>query len=220
MKKQDALNRRNFLKTSAAVAGGMAGLALLPQCGWSGQVGAPGSLHIIGPREGFSPQVGTLVSMLDWMRHVVVNTVQGLGPKELDYLHDPQANRIGAMLLHLAAVEVFYQATTFTSQKELNAAGKKQWQMALDLGEAARYQIKGHNLNYYLDKLQQGREYTLTEFRQRDDDWLMQVDPAFFGGQPTNNYCKWFHVCEHESNHNGQIKWLISRLPGTKADTN
>lgn len=33
---------------------------------------------------------------------------------------------------------------------------------------------------------------------------------------PTNNYCKWFHVCEHESNHNGQIKFLKSRLPGAK----
>jgi hypothetical protein len=36
---------------------------------------------------------------------------------------------------------------------------------------------------------------------------------------PTNNYCKWFHVCEHESNHNGQIKLLAKRLPGAKADS-
>jgi hypothetical protein len=57
------------------------------------------------------------------------------------------------------------------------------------------------------------RQKTLTEFRKRDDQWLAQVDPSFFDNQPTNNYCKWFHVCEHASNHNGQIKWLINRLP-------
>jgi hypothetical protein len=47
---------------------------------------------------------------------------------------------------------------------------------------------------------------------KRDDAWLMQVDPDS-GNEPINNYCKWFHVCEHESNHNGQIKWLKARLP-------
>lgn len=215
MAKLVSLNRRKFLKTSAAVAGGLTGLVGLPQCGWSHNAAADG-IHIIGPKAGFSPQVGTLVSMLDWMRMVVVNTVQGLRPEELDYLHDAKANRIGAMLLHLAALEVFYQVTTFTTRRELNAAEKKQWQVALDLGEAGRKEIKGHDLKYYLDTLQQGRDYTLAEFRQRDDQWLAQVDPSFFGNQPTNNYCKWFHVCEHESNHNGQIKWLKSRLPNAK----
>ena len=31
-----------------------------------------------------------------------------------------------------------------------------------------------------------------------------------------NNYAKWFHVAEHESNHDGQIKFLKRRLPGAK----
>jgi hypothetical protein len=207
-------NRRNFLKTSAAAAGGLAGLvAMPPSCSWPDNSSASGSIHIIGKREGFSPQVGTLVSMLDWMRNVVVNSVQGLGQKELDYLHDAKANTIGALLLHLAAVEVFYQVNTFTPRKRLNAAEQKQWQAALDLGQAGREQIKDHDLSYYLETLHRVRQQTLTEFRKRDDQWLAQVDPSFFDNLPTNNYCKWFHVCEHESNHNGQIKWIKSRLP-------
>ena len=44
----------------------------------------------------------------------------------------------------------------------------------------------------------------------------MTVDKEW-GWGPTNNYCKWFHVCEHESNHNGQIKFLKTRLPGARA---
>lgn len=213
MGKAHFFNRRDFLKTTAAAAGGLTGLAALPPGCWSGSAPAPESLHILGTREGFSPQVGTLVSMLTWMRQVVVNTVQGLGRQQLDYLHDARANTIGALLLHLAATEVFYQVNTFSGRKGLNAAESKQWQAALDLGPAGRKQIKGHELAYYLETLQQVREDTLAGLRKRDDRWLAQVDPAFFDNQPTNNHCKWFHVCEHESNHNGQIKWLKSRIP-------
>ena len=48
------------------------------------------------------------------------------------------------------------------------------------------------------------------KFATRGDDWLDQTKD--FQDQPTNNYCKWFHVCEHESNHNGQIKFIKKRL--------
>jgi hypothetical protein len=37
-------------------------------------------------------------------------------------------------------------------------------------------------------------------------------------GASTNNYCKWFHVVEHESNHNGQINMdQKASLPVSKA---
>jgi len=67
-----------------------------------------------------------------------------------------------------------------------------------------------------LNLLKDTREKSLAEFRKRDDKWLMTVDKDW-GWGPTNNYCKWFHVAEHESNHNGQIKLLKSRLPGAKS---
>ena len=82
-------------------------------------------------------------------------------------------------------------------------------------GEAARKGIKGNTLDYYLNILRETRESTLAEFRKRDDAWLMAVDKTW-GWGPTNNYCKWFHVTEHEANHNGQIKLLKSRIPGAK----
>jgi hypothetical protein len=81
------------------------------------------------------------------------------------------------------------------------------------LGEKARKSIKGNNLDYYLTILLETRSKTIEELRKRDDDWLALVDSAGFQGMPTNNYCKWFHVCEHESNHNGQIKWIKNRIP-------
>jgi uncharacterized damage-inducible protein DinB len=80
------------------------------------------------------------------------------------------------------------------------------------LGDLGRKKIKGNKLDYYLEILKEVRAHTLAELGKRDDAWLMQVDRD--GGSPTNNYCKWFHVCEHESHHNGQITWLKGRLPG------
>jgi uncharacterized damage-inducible protein DinB len=92
---------------------------------------------------------------------------------------------------------------------------RKQWDVPVDLGAEARRTIKGKELPYYLDALKQVRERTITEFRKRDDAWLMEVDEHWPWG-PTNNYCKWFHVCEHESHHKGQIAWIKARLPGSK----
>ena len=40
---------------------------------------------------------------------------------------------------------------------------KKQWDVAANLGKDARKSIKGNNLAYYLDKLKEVREHTLTE---------------------------------------------------------
>ncbi len=173
-------------------------------------------LNILGPREGFSPQIGILVSMLDWMRNAILEPAQGLTMPQLDYLHDSKANSIGALLLHLAAVERLYQLNTFAGRRwnDWDEMTVNEWGVPAGLGEAARAKIRGHDLSYYLDRLREGREHTLAELRKRDDAWLMQIDHGWVWG-PTNNYCKWFHVCEHESNHNGQIKWIKGRLPGT-----
>ena len=204
-------NRRAFIKTTAALT---AGLTTLPSILMANDGIVEDGLHIIGPKEGYSPQIGTLVSMMNWMRETVLRSVKGLKQEELDYLHDPKSNTIGAMLLHLAATEVFYQGNTFEGLKGFK--DKDTWNAPMSLGDEGRKTIKGHDLSYYENILTETREKTLAEFRKRDDKWLMTVDPKFFGGQPTNNYCKWFHVVEHESNHNGQIKWIKGRLPGAK----
>lgn len=192
---------------------GVAGLSMLPQLGVSQGTSTEG-IHIVGPREGFSPQIGTLLSMMTWMRYVVVLGVENMKKEDLDYLHDPGANSIGAMLLHLAATERQYQIRTFEWDIDFKGDGKINWDAAMRLGDKGRKYIKGNSLDYYLNILNETRTTTIAEFKKRDDDWLMKVDPAGFQNKPTNNYCKWFHVCEHESNHNGQIKWIKSRLPG------
>ena len=208
-------SRRNFISTTVTT---FTGLAIVPQFGFANERYADDNIHIIGPKQGYSPQIGTLVSMMSWMRETVLMSVRKLNQEQLDFLFDQHANTIGAMLMHLGATETFYQTNTFTDgfPQDYTEADKKKWEVAMNLGEPARKSIKGHDLKYYVDMITEVREKTFAEFRKRDDDWLMKVDPKFFADKPTNNYCKWFHVCEHESNHNGQIKWIAKRLPGVK----
>jgi len=75
------------------------------------------------------------------------------------------------------------------------------------MGEPARKAIRGNNLDFYLDLLHESREKTLAEFRKRDDNWLMTVDKEW--PWDDKQLLQMFHVCEHESNHNGQIKLLF-----------
>lgn len=209
-------SRRKFLKTGAAVTAGLSTLGLVSERAWPEEK----DVNIIGPKSGYSPHIGTMVSMLSWMRMVVLMSVKGMSQKDLDTLFDTNANTIGALLLHLAATETYYQLHTFEGKKwdSWPDTVKQKWDVPMNLGEAARQKIKGNNLDYYLNILHETREKSLAEFRKRDDAWLMSVDKDWFWG-PTNNYCKWFHVCEHESNHSGQIKFLKRRLPGAKPDS-
>jgi hypothetical protein len=209
--------RRTFLKSAFGAGGGFALTMMQPTPASAKRSFVDERPNVIGPREGYSPQIGTLVSMMTWMRTTMLYPVKNMKSEELDYLHDENANSIGAMLLHLAATERFYQIHTFEDKKwgDWAEKDKTKYDVAMRLGADARKSIKGKNLEFYLDALDEVRNHTLSEFRKRDDNWLMKVDENWFWG-PTNNYCKWFHVCEHESNHNGQIKWIKGRLPGAK----
>jgi uncharacterized damage-inducible protein DinB len=210
------INRRNFIKRSTLLTTGLVGFAGI-QTTEAHNLSAEDDLYVIGPKEGYSPQIGTLVSMLNYNRQTIINVVKDLKMEELDYLHDKQANTIAALISHLGAVDKYYQINTFEGRQEFNEAEKKVWDVAMNLGEAGRKQIKGKDVTYYLDMIAEVRQKTLAEFKKKDDAWLLALDPEWSKKSPLNTYWKWFHVCEHESNHRGQITWLKKRLPGAKS---
>ena len=164
-----------------------------------------GNLYLIGDIEGFTQQVARLVSMMNYVRHTTLRAVKDLTIPELDFLDSPSGNSIGSLLLHIAGAEVGYQAATFHN-RQLNEDEQREWGTALALGEKARQEIKGYELDYYLNKLERVRAKTLVELANRDDRWL--DEQASFGDHRINNYFKWFHVFTHEVNHRGQINLL------------
>ena len=212
------LNRRTFLGSGAMFAAGLYGLASAPVASAADATGP----NILGPLPGYAPAVGSFVSQLTWMREQngILRATEKLSQADLDYLFDKNANSIGALMLHLAATEKYYGMNTFGGMKWGSWSDdiKKKWDSAMDLGDAGRATIKGHDRQYYVDILHETREEVLAEFKKRDDKWLLgALNDADWG--PCNNLAKWFHVCEHEAHHTGQVAMMRKRLPGAKPDS-
>lgn len=223
MRRSDSLAIRSLTTRRSFVGGGAAALTLgfceaLPEHAFADTAGP----NMLGPLPGYSPQIGTFVSQLTWMREMngVLRATEKLSQADLDYLFDKNANSIGALMLHLAATETYYQMNTFDGMAwdSWSADIKKKWDPAMNLGSAGRATIKGHDRDYYVSILHEVREKTLAEFRKKDDGWFLSADKTWPWG-PTNNLCKWFHVCEHEAHHTGQIAMLRKRVPGAQPDT-
>jgi uncharacterized damage-inducible protein DinB len=172
-----------------------------------------GKGSIIEPVKGYSPQIGTLVSMLNNLSDRVEQVVYSLNQDELDHLLDNKANSIGALIMHLAAAEAFYQVFTFEN-REFNEEEKKKWSAALDLDEEGRLQLKGHTVDYYLNEFRAVRKKTIEELAKRNDEWLAQS--VWRPEWNMNNHFAWFHVMEHQSSHLGQVLMLKKRLPKRK----
>ena len=46
------------------------------------------TINLIGPRPGYTPHVGTIVTMLTWMETAVLSPTRGLKQSDLDFLFD------------------------------------------------------------------------------------------------------------------------------------
>jgi len=159
---------------------------------------------------GFTPQISRLVSMMNYARFTTLNAVNDLSQDQLDYLVDSESNSIGALLLHIAAVEYAYQVSTFEKRK-MNDEEISIWGPALDLGKEGQEKIRGNELSFYLNKLDLVRNRTLELFKSVDDEWL-QIEEKFWWDNQANHYFMWFHVVEDEINHRGQIRIIRKRL--------
>lgn len=162
----------------------------------------------IKSEEGFTSNIGILVSMLNDMKERVEYTVKNLDIESTDFLLDENANSIGTLILHLAATEKFYQVYTFEG-REFNKEEKKVWETRMSMGDEARRQFKGKPISEYLDVFTKVREKTLEYLKQKDDEWLASIPE----GYRMNNHWSWYHVMEHQSSHLGQILLIKKRIP-------
>lgn len=162
----------------------------------------------IGNVEGASPQIGSMISMLEDLKSRVERTVSGLSQYQLDHLHDEKANRIGALIMHLAAAEKLYQVLTFEG-RQFNEEETEMWADALNLDKGGRDKFKGHDIKFYLSAYDEVRKVTIEELKKRDDEWFSEMQP----GIGISNHYSWFHVMEHQSSHLGQILFLKKRIP-------
>ena len=163
--------------------------------------------NVIRVPDGYTPDIGIVVAMLDDLKRRVTSSVANMSQKETDFLLDENANRIGAMILHLAATEKYYQVYTFEG-RGYNAEEAKFWDPAMDLGDKGREALVDKPISYYLEKWDEVRAETKRLLKTKDDAWFdKRVD-----GSSMNNHWAWYHVMEHQANHMGQIRLILKRM--------
>ncbi|QHI34842.1 hypothetical protein IMCC3317_01870 [Kordia antarctica] len=156
--------------------------------------------------KGYDTQIGNVVSMLEDLKSRVTRSVSRLSQEETDFLLDENANRIGAMIYHLAATEKYYQLYTFEN-RGFNK-DEKAWETALGLGDNGREAFINKPISYYLDIWNEVRNETLRLLKTKDDAWFT----SDVKGSSMNNHWAWYHVMEHQANHMGQIRLIIKRI--------
>lgn len=160
----------------------------------------------IKAEKGYSKQIGNMVSMLEDLKNRVTRSVINLSQEETDFLLDDEANRIGALIYHLAATEKYYQLYTFEN-RGFNKDEEK-WETALSLGDQARETLKDKPIDYYLNIWDEVRKETLRLLKTKDDKWF----EANVKNSRMNNHWAWYHVMEHQANHMGQIRLITKRM--------
>ncbi len=160
----------------------------------------------ITPADGYTTQIGNIVSMLEDLKDRVTNSVSSLTIEETDFLLDENANRIGAMIFHLAATEKYYQVYTIEN-RGLNKTEREKWDVAQNLGDTARNLLKDKPIDYYLGIWNEVRKETLRLLKTKDDNWFLSKTYD----NNMNNHWAWYHVMEHQANHMGQIRLILKR---------
>ncbi|MBG9719818.1 DinB family protein [Bacillus mycoides] len=159
--------------------------------------------------DGYTKNIGELVSMLEHTRAVTLQEINELSVEQLDLIMPSGGNSIGALLKHIAAIEKAHQLISF-QKRDFTKEELEIWEDALYLGEAGK-SIRGYDIPYYVQLLQKVREETLKCLSEQDDEWLMS-ERKWPNGVAYNQHYLWFHVLEDEISHRGQIRMLKKKL--------
>jgi hypothetical protein len=174
----------------------------------------PADLFLLGPRDGFTPAVGSLASQLTVTRHYLLRASRDLDVARLDAVPPAAVNPIGAILRHLTAAERMFQVMTFAG-RGFDDAERARWWPAFTFADALT--PRGEGIDDLHAALAEGRAATLEGLRQRDDAWLGR--PMTFFGRPANVLYYWTHYLLDEARHTGQIILLRKHLvAGGEAD--
>ncbi|RRQ48387.1 DUF664 domain-containing protein [Maribacter algicola] len=67
--------------------------------------------------EGYSPNIGSMVYMLEDLKDRITEQVKDLDQTQTDFRYDAQANSIGALIMHLISTESYYQVATLEGRE-------------------------------------------------------------------------------------------------------
>lgn len=161
----------------------------------------------IKPVEGYSPNIGIMVSMLEDLKGRITEQVKDLKQSQTDFVYDQNANSIGALIMHLVSTEAYYQIETLEG-RQWTEVEQARLGVAGELNDDSKKYLKGKPIRHYLDLWDEVRQKTLMGLKTKDDQWFSSnIEDGI------NYHWVWFHVMEHSANHMGQIGTIKNRLP-------
>jgi len=161
----------------------------------------------IKPAEGYSPQIGLMVHMLEDLKIRITEQVQDLNQSETDFEFDEKSNSIGALVMHLVATEAYYQIETL-EDRQWTREEQKLYGVGAGLNNESKQKLKEKPIQHYLDLWNEIRQKTLSGLKMKDDAWFAsEIEEGI------NYHWVWYHVMEHQANHMGQIALVKNRLP-------
>jgi uncharacterized damage-inducible protein DinB len=172
--------------------------------------------NTIQPIDGYSNQIGILVSMMDTVRRATLDMTINLTKEQLDFNFDETSNSIGTLLFHISAMEYMYQVK-FLENRSLNEREIRKWENGM-AGNMIKRNVHGNNISYYHQELLEIRKKTLWHLNVKDDKWLdsmVQIGPDI----RANIFYMLFHLMEDEIRHQGQVKLILNRFPSKPIST-
>ena len=154
---------------------------------------------------GYHPEIGRWLWALEDTRHETLKSLDGLTDEDLDALPPGADNRIGALLYHIAIVEVGWLYFQVLEGKKPFPTGFGALFPADALDEQEQLtHLQGTSLQDHLQRLEKARASLLEEFR----DMSLEDFRRLRYGDEENVTPEWVlhHLIQHEAEHRGQIQ--------------
>lgn len=151
--------------------------------------------------EGFVPEIGRAVWMLEDARTRTGHTLEGIAPEVIDW-QPPVGNSIGTLLYHIAAIEMDWLFTEITESK-LPPTVWDAFPHDVRDAQGRLTVVKGISLDAHFKRLDSTRRLfldvfqhmTLEDFRRQRSMERYDVTPAWVI----------HHLLQHEAEHRGEI---------------
>lgn len=155
---------------------------------------------------GYEPETGRVLWMLEQGRERTKACVVGLPTEMIDWAPDPKVNSIGALLYHIAAIELDWLYVEVLEDRPFPAEIMPLFPEDVRDENEQLAAARGYSLQEHLDRLDAVRDLLLSAFREMPlaDFRRLRVCPEY------DVTPEWVlhHLIQHEAFHRGEMSLM------------
>jgi uncharacterized damage-inducible protein DinB len=158
--------------------------------------------HIITPGDGFIPEIGRAVWMLQDARRRTLKLLEGLPEDVLDWTPPGSGNAVGSLLYHIAAIEMDWLFAE-VMESRMPESVWADFPYPVRTADGRLTVVKGLPMAEHLRRLEATRQQLLHVYRNLTlEDFCHPRSLEQYDVTP-----EWVlhHLCQHEAEHRGEI---------------